>query len=133
MDFSNSSEDSSGASISSLRTVSPFDEAASRPLLGEPTKKKWSLFSGKKARVDEPSSSFLSTRYRTPTHEIEFEAASDSYDDEEMGSNIFQRAFEASEQSLDYAVMQERHEDIKGINSSILELNEIQRGTNVER
>lgn len=123
-------------SLSRSLTSSPFHEAAARPLLGEPTKKRWSPFGNNNSNNSHGKVRSLSTIYRdhtdlVQTHSIEFERSenSNNYDDEEMG-NIFQLSFD-EHVDLNVAVMKERHQEIIEINSSIIHLNQIQKGSSL--
>lgn len=149
MEYSNLNHLMEGSS--SCRTSSPFDEAAASPLLGKdsPKVKRWSLFGSKSSSLSSAAAakdqeSRLSTAYRNhdycnnsnattiTTHSIEFEMSesSSSHIEEEMG-NIFQLRFDNNNNNyadLDFAIMRERQDEISGINSSILQLHEIQKG-----
>jgi hypothetical protein len=129
-------DDSSGRSATSTSTSSPFDEAAARPLLGEPAKKKFSLFalSPCKNKMSEKPVSVAYRNHSSPstvvvTQSIDFSdnTSSSSYD-EEMG-NILERAFAAEISSLDLeeALWHERDSQVQYLNTSMIELNELQR------
>jgi hypothetical protein len=135
-----------------FESISPFDDALAKPLLDEPVKKRWSLgttvLSSKSSALSQSWGSSSSTKhapavpvYQASNHldleEIEFK----SRDNAELGlllaaspSSIGRttRSREAYE-DLDYAILQERHQDITDINQSLLQINEIGKGKYVKQ
>jgi hypothetical protein len=127
---------------------SPFDEALSRPFLDEPVKKRWSWLSSRSTSSESSSSSRTSSppfglniEYRNNTYSggsnaavaIMEEISFSPVGDEEEGSFVVS-SFSLMEQqqheraAFDTAILQERHADITEINTSMRQLNEIQKG-----
>lgn len=126
---------------------SPFDEAIASPFLNEPVKKKWTWLSAharrcvsstERSSFTATSSSYksskgyipLSVSYRgdyqaPPIEVITFEPGKEH--DEETGA-LGGRQLEMETVDLDFAVMHERHQDIRELNSSMKHLNGIQKG-----
>jgi len=115
-----------------FESKSPFDEAMSRPFLDEPVKKRWSwisLNSSTSSSSSERRDSGLSVDYRAyeapkiTTEVIDFR--SDISDEEEEVSFDLEQGRMVE---VDLGLMQERHDDIKDINTSMKHMNLIQKG-----
>ena len=118
---------------------SAFDEAVARPLLNEPVKKKWYFPRWmRKIAAEEKSSINISYRrdYKAPPiHEVCFDSSTTKTEsseeefvlDEEVGFIL--RGGEMELETVDAAIMRERHSDIREVNDSMHQINEIQKGT----
>jgi hypothetical protein len=125
-----------------FESTSPFDDALAKPFLDEPVKKRWSM----QTQTDSPSStkssasacwtlsgssssSSSSRNNDAPVHYLEYQAPDlEEIDFDNQDGNDEELGLLMTPDDLDFAIIRERHQDISEINSSLLQINEIQKG-----
>jgi len=97
---------------------SPFDDALKMPLMGEPVKKRWSLFDS------DPSTQHTPLEERFDEIEMDRQEEATGLDSSPMALELHY----AEPVPLDLAVLRERQEDIAEVHSSMKQIHEIQKG-----